>query len=95
MKVVVTLIIYVIWGVIAFQFAAPAKPTMEEFTFGNGLFHGMSWFLLWIMKSCGAAIYIFADFHTWGYVLGFVIGVALSIVILLFTIFRAFTDMFD
>jgi hypothetical protein len=68
---------------------------MDEFTFGSGLFHGMSWLVLWIMKSCGAAIYIFADFYTWGYVIGFVLGVALSILILLLTLFWTFTDMFD
>ena len=95
MKAVVALVIYVVWGIIAFQFAAPAKPTMDEFTFGNGLFHGLSWFLLWIMKSCGAAIYIFAEFNTWGYVIGFVIGVALSLLILLFTISKVLTDLWD
>jgi len=95
MKAVVALVIYVVWGIIAFQFAAPAKPTVDEFTFGNGLFHGLSWFLLWIMKSCGAAIYIFAEFNTWGYVIGFVIGVALSLPILLSTISTVFTDVWD
>lgn len=95
MKGIVALIIYIVWGVIAFQFAAPAKPTMEECTFGNGLFHGTSWLVLWIIKSCGAAIYIFADFHTWGYVIGFVIGVALSLLILLLTIMKVFTSFFE
>lgn len=95
MKHIIALIIYIVWAAIAFQFAAPAKPTMVEFTFGDGLFHGVSWFLLLLMKSCGAAIYVFADFHTWGYVIGFVVGVAISLIILLYTLTKVFTDMWD
>ncbi len=61
------------------NYAAPIEPSMTEFTFGDGFIHGISWFILLILKWFGASICVFADFHTWGYVIGFIFGVVCSL----------------
>jgi len=55
---------------------------MTEYTFGAGFLHGISWFVLLMLKWFGAPIRVFADFHTWGYVVGFVLGVWVSLPII-------------
>ena len=95
MKLIVTIIIFVIWFTFANQIAAPSKATFVEYSFWSGIFHGLSWLILLVLQKFGAAIYVFADFHTWGYVVGFILGCALSIPVFLFLIFRLGTTMFD
>jgi len=80
--------IYFIGCIMIQDFAAPITPSMIEFTFGDGCLHGISWLgLLFLIKFFGAPICVFADFHTWGYIIGFILGVAGSILIFLVLFF--------
>jgi len=95
MKLIVAIIIFTVWFLVASQIAAPAKPSMVEYGFWSGLIQGLSWLILLILQGFGMAIHVFADFHTWGYIIGFILGCALSIPVFLFLIARLCTTMFD
>lgn len=90
MKLIILIIIYFVWGIIVMPFAASAKPSIVEFTFGSGLIHGTSWLVLLLGKMFGSPIHVFADFHTWGYVAGFLIGCLLFIVLNIILLVRLF-----
>ena len=83
MKKLLALIIFIIWGILIQPYAATLEPSLEEYTFASGLLHGVSWFILLVVKWFNKSIVVFADYHTSGYTVGFVIGIFVSIVILI------------
>jgi hypothetical protein len=83
MKFIFSLILLTIWGIIVKGYAAPLKPSTVEYGFWSGLLHGFSWFVLLIQKWFGAAICVYADFHTSGYIVGFVMGCFFGTIVVL------------
>lgn len=86
MRFIVFIIIFIIWGFIAKEYAAPVTPSMVEYTFWGGFFHGASWLFLQIAKWFGAQIRVFADFHTWWYTVGFILGCFVGFIVFISTI---------